>query len=517
MSSNNLPEEVIVDLLPVDGQYASNNGTASSAPATSNLDDIVQNAFNRLIGSADITDAKSLQTALTNAYVEKKQGNRTTYEWQPYTYSANAADLGGGVTGAQASLHYRAKSILSDVLRLLDRLQPLKTDSDRENSDAIKAVVRSEVSELVRELGLPGGPREQRIDLYFLQLLGQGENAETSGDLYQLKDALGLKGDLVNTVTEEENFSNFLILRDYVISLKDSWEQYKEQSQKNAFLGPQLVDISRSLAVIAESVRETYRLMDRYLLGPEERKTVVLNFDRAGEIITVDKNSNVPDLPENFLDAGSLQPAINKGEIGLRQFYLTGDESLPKDQRSLYRFVYQIKSQLSDGVSQLIGMPIYKGLPDYAPNLSRSMTVAELLDWVSEFATKEGPLLVQSGGKLGIADAFEEKSFVLMTLVKAATAITPKPNSAFRREGVIRALDDLSAQLYEVKRLAAAIQPPQTVEASLAEQIEPLKNFLGESEVSLEDRIKQLIQEAINKNSPTDNDSEIKSNPSTGV
>lgn len=418
-------EEYIVDILPTeDSRYASNGFGNNGASVTTNggsLDAIVDQAFGQLLGQRTSEDVNAFQTALENAFVEKKQGNQTVYEWQPYSYTGNdSSDLGGGVTGAQASLYYRAKTILKDVLRLLEGLKPLRTTADPENSDAIRAVVNSEVTELVRELGLPGGPRGQRVDYYFRRLLGENFTAEDSGDLMRLVRTLGLRRNRINTVAEEENYSNYLILRDYLLSLHDSWQTYKTEELEGAYLGPQLVDLSRALAVVAESVRETYRLMNRYFLGPDERRSVVINFTDAAD----------PDLDIN-----------NSG------FVLPNDMIYTFDADGAFVEILENGSSIPDQ-------------PSYAPNLKQSMTIAELLDWVTEFATKEGPMLVQEGGKLGIANAFEEKAFVLMVLVQAAAVVEPKPNSALRRGGVVRSLQDLAAQLYEVKRLASEINVP---------------------------------------------------------
>lgn len=420
MLRNDVNGEFIVDVLPTQDGSTDSNGSIGT-PTGGGLNAVINQAFGRLLGNSSPTTVADFKAALKNSFVAKKQGDRTTYEWQPYSYTS-ANNVGGGVTGAQASLYYRAKAILADVLRLLDGLKPLEPAPDIENSAAIRAIVRSEIAELVDEIGLPGGPRVQRVDHYFQRLLGvfrdddfSGNNGGT-GDLATLVEFLGLAPDRINTVEEEENYSNFLILRDYLVSLRVSWENYKAPLVGTVYLGPQLIDLSRALATVSESVRETYRLMNRYFLGPEERRSVVLDFT----------NAKVSDNDSGFID---------------RQFVLPNGETYAFDEQG-------------NNTSA----------PPYAPNLNGSMTVAELLDWVSEFATQEGPMLIRSGGKIGIAAAFEEKSYVLMVLVAAAAAIEPKPNSAFRREAVVRSLQDLGTQLYYVMDLAREIVPPSTGE-----------------------------------------------------
>ncbi len=435
-------EEYIVDILPEERNGLT--GSPTSPSTSGGLDAIVDQAFGKLLGQQNPANITDFQAALANAFVAKKQGSRTTYEWQPYAYSnsTSASDLGGGVTGAQASLYYRAKAILSDVLRLLAELKPLNPAADTENIEAVRSIVRNEINELVRELGLPGGPRTQRVDHNFQRLLGANLDGQ-SGELHQLTQVLGLNRESINTVAEEENYSNFLILRDYVTSLEDSWTTYKEDSQEDAYLGPQLVDLSRTLAAVAESVKETYRLMNRVFLGPNERQSVFINFTDAQYV---------------RVEAGSGNESISSNRF-----------QLPDGN------FYSFKEDGSfDAIRAGVNTDPVPLQPTYAPDLGQSMTIAELLDWTMEFAAKEGPMLVQSSGKLGIADAFEEKAFVLMVLVQAAGAIAPQRlNSAMRRGGVMNALKDLAAQLYEVRRLAGAIRSPFEPVSSFA-KIEPL-------------------------------------------
>lgn len=475
------PTEYIVDVLPTDDRYESRSKPANlSTNGTSTggtLNAIVDQAFGQLLGQQRPEDAADFQTALTNAFVEKRQGNQTVYEWQPSSYTTRTRDLGGSVTGAQASLYYRAKAILKDVLRLLDGLRPLDPAADPENGAAARSVVHTEMTELVKELGLPGGPRTQRVDNSFRRLLGtnfnRGGNGNSNGSgngtvsaadadnqdygnlppgssLRDLARVMGLQRSRINTVTEEENYSNFLILRDYVESLQVSWQQYKTDTQTNPYLGPLLVDISRALAVVAESVQETYRLMNRHFLGPKERESVVINFINAGE--------DVEDTDTTGERTFELLPGEN---------YRFSTNARASDYGQFLRLV------TNSGTPKIIESRVTA----YAPNLSRSMTVAELLGWALEFATHEGPTLAEAGGKIGISKSLEETSFVLMVLATAASEV-PTSNSAFRRQGVVRALQDLSTHLYEVYRLATGIESPvdEGLFAELNSRIEAINN-----------------------------------------
>ena len=169
---------------------------------------------------------------------------------------------------------------------------------DEENIAALKAVVRSQLTELVAELGMLGGPRVARVDQYFQLLIGNSypDNPKNDpqvtptdpdlvgGTLGSLRDILGLNfrdQDTVNTVTEEQNLSNFRILSDYVTSLAQSWINNLDffgLESKTPFYGTQLVLISRQLSVVAESVDEVRFTLDSVFIGPAERQTLQLTF-----------------------------------------------------------------------------------------------------------------------------------------------------------------------------------------------------------------------------------------------
>ncbi|WP_448598405.1 hypothetical protein [Thermoleptolyngbya sp.] len=410
----NLPGQLqIVDVLPSLDQIQRTGRMASvSTPATGggDLQGIVENALGNILGHTQRTDnPKTLVNTLTQTFTARQVDGRTVYDWNPQTASVRASDLGGGITGAQASLYHRAKTAIQDGIQLLNGLNPLKPSADRENMEATRSIIRTEMQELLAELGARGGPRILRVDNLFELLLGEdldSGNQRPGGQLKKLAEYFGLVRGQINTVEEEQNYSNFLTLKDYLQSLRRSWVDYKrtQHSSAGAYIGTQLVRLSQALAVVAESVQEVYRIMELFFLGPEERLSVYIDFTRAR---AKDEEMETP--------YGIPRPAF----------------------------------PLPDGT----GYPV-----EETAKLGDSMSVEGLLTWVWRFASEEGPLLAKSGGKLGIR-VISETSDRLMVLTQAAT-YTPIPNAAFRREGVIRALRDLAYQLYQVRQLAEQVTLP---------------------------------------------------------
>lgn len=196
------------------------------------------------------------------------------------------------ITGAQQSLYARAKAAYDQASILLERIRALDPAADPEEFAAFKAIVRSEITELVNELGVEGGPRVRRVDTYFDSLLGLNQTLtdaeQVQGRSRRLREVGGLTRDNVNTIDEEQVLSDYLTLVDYVISLRLSWNAQRRFFDRTGgvqpFLGTQLVLVSRALAVIAESVQEVYFTLDSVFLGSAERQTIELIYAGAPSI-----------------------------------------------------------------------------------------------------------------------------------------------------------------------------------------------------------------------------------------
>ncbi|MCU0525851.1 MAG: hypothetical protein MUF72_13595 [Elainella sp. Prado103] len=428
--------DVVVDVLPTSdqimgiGRSTVITGSSGSSGSGGSLQQIVENAFGQVLGhSGKPSGANAFRNALSQAFTLETSNGRETYKWNPRSYATTQNELGGAITGAQASLYNRAKAALKEILPLLDGLYELDPSADRQNREAVRSIVRTELIELVNEFGLPRGPRSQRVDSLFRVLMGSEDPTQlpeqVGGQLRDLANVFGLQRSRINTVEEERNFGNFLTIQDYVISLRQSWNQFIsiQASGAGAFIGTQLVLLSQALSVMAESVRETYRIMDLVFLGAEERQSVLIDFSLA----------KATDLP-----------------IGTPA---------------------NIAFPLPDGTGYSI---------DDTRQLKPPMDLERLMSWVMSFATEEGPTLARSGGKLGIANVLADTAERLMILLQAASYV-PVKNSAFRREGVLRALRDLAFQTYQVQQLAKALIPPSLTGQADDVSDRTLVPFLGGS------------------------------------
>jgi hypothetical protein len=247
-------------------------------------------------------DARDLVAALDQAFKAVPRQGRVDYVHQPRSYSVAIQTDMGAVTGAQASIFTRAKIARDQMLALLEGITPLEVVKDPQDQEAIRSLLRAEIGKIVDELGTEGGPNVQLIDDYFLLIggprwdlegperTGAQDHARVGGHLGGFRDAFGMRAENVNTIAEEQNLTNFIVLFDY---LRDLWRAWRADRRKfvpgqSRFLGTQLVQVSRALAVVAETVQEVYFVMDSVFLGPAERQTIRLDFGANGLIFLAD-------------------------------------------------------------------------------------------------------------------------------------------------------------------------------------------------------------------------------------
>lgn len=374
-------------------------------------------------------DVKGFSAALERSFTLKEDNDgRVSYDWTPQSVGIKA-DM-GEITGAQASILEQARVSVNYILPLIEGFKPLRVDGDAGDREAVTAIVRMKINAFLEELGRVGGPRVQRVDLVFEELLGlpvvkyrsdatglhpilneppgrwddvlivnaddwlrQLDTLDSAGGrkksyslLRQLCEEYGLEPNMANTVDEERDYTNALIVVDSVIALRAAWlgkRRYFDRSdgKRQLFLGTQLVWISRQLEVVAESVREAYAAMDSVYFGPAERDATDIRFE-----VTPDsewQRRNAPNGKKPFLRVAPL-------------------------------------------------------------------SVGELMEWVASFAAEEAPRLLQEGGKDGVL-AFRSTLARLIEWMEAAKQYAKNrrgdaPRSFFTSR-VERALEGIEMQL----------------------------------------------------------------------
>jgi hypothetical protein len=141
------------------------------------LGPIVNKAIQDVLGwKVKAGDATGFIGALNQSFQLKTVEGAVVSTWNPRSYVVQS-DLNGGITGAQASIYTMAKTLVDQMLPLIDGLYPLDPAANLEDVAALKDVVTSQLTNFCSEIGYLGGPRVLRVQQY-LSLLGYG-----SGDL----------------------------------------------------------------------------------------------------------------------------------------------------------------------------------------------------------------------------------------------------------------------------------------------------------------------------------------------
>lgn len=324
---NTLDDALSYPVLTTESAAATFRSPSARAASSASIGQTVEAALKDVLAwRPNVGDARGFVAALNQAFTQEERDGRSHWRWTPRSYAVQH-DM-GAVTGAQASLYARAKAALEHALPLLDGLYPLRADDDGEDVSAVRALVRSELGELVDELGQVGGPRVQRVDAQFITLLGRGDTTHperVAGLLGTLRETLGLERARVKTIAEEENLTNFLIIVDHTLALRSTWRAQRNFFDRSrggdAFLGTQLVLLSRALAVVAESVSEAYFAMDSVFLGPAERQTTRLKLGgpplTVAELLGWVERFALEEGPRIIHDAGKdgvfvLRPTLEK-------------------------------------------------------------------------------------------------------------------------------------------------------------------------------------------------------------
>ncbi|MGP4047381.1 MSCRAMM family protein [Streptomyces sp. 2A115] len=355
-------------------------GGAGRAPASGSGDrsasygQTVEGALRDVLGWRPGSNTSGFRAALTGAFELRDVQGHTEFTWHPRGYAVQA-DL-GALTGAQASIYQRAKNALEQITPLLDGLTSLDPAADSQDTAAIRTIVRTELGELVDELAVEGGPRVQRVDELFVLLLGPRTPATrldpdaVGGQFAQLRDRFGLSSSRVGTLDEERIVTNFRIVVDHVLALAAGWDSDRSLflgTTDQTSLGTVLIQLSRSLDVVAQSVEETVFTLDSVYVDAAQRQTIQLRFaglnaplpillsDLLDWIVRV-STSEGPRLVREAGKDGVIALAPVLGQLAdivrATEQLAVGDPSLPDGLRTprVLRALRELRTQLADTV-----------------------------------------------------------------------------------------------------------------------------------------------------------------------
>jgi len=395
---------------------APGQGTAGGGAGTAPLKGLVENAIRDVLGWRPKTsDPKAFLASLSQSFKSDEARGVTTWTWTPRTYAVQA-DM-TAITGAQASLYHRAKAALDQCIPLLDGLSTLDDCADAQDAEATRAIVRSALVGLVNELGTIGGPRVQRVDDYFRILLDYSPNpapevevpeAPTTTNMTECINPIGCSKPKTLTLTDPEQVDGQL-----------------------GTLGDRFGLKSGNVNTIEEEQNLTnYFILVNYV------DTLKLSWD--SDRTKFDRN-----------------PANTNAFLGTQQVLLL--QSLAVLAESVQQ-AYFILDSLFVGPEERRMTFVNMGQGSY-------LSLAELLEWVDQFSSEEGRLLIQDGGKDGVISLLPTVVRLQQLVDRArdqARAPSNNPTHAFHSSRFRNALEELSVYLNKTAELASQIQRPST-------------------------------------------------------
>lgn len=325
------------------GGFGGGSGGGRGGSGSFGLGQTANDAIANALGwKPNAADPRGFLGALTQSFSLTETEGHVEATWNQRTHTVQS-DLAGGISGAQASLLNRAQDVGDKCLPLLDGLYPLNPDADPEYVTALREIAKSQITEIIRQFSAVP-PSILRIDLYFKILLGyddvefvdgvptpQPDPDRVGGTLGDIRREYGIffqsddgrDNQFSNSLQDEKVISDFRITSDYLTSLLQTWlfnRKYFEltPSRLPAFLGTQLVLISRQLNVIAETVNEVRFALDSVFIGPNERQTLLLEFPVFKGLGHGEKRRGHLPLPAMYL------------EDVLSQIYTSVGDELPR-------------------------------------------------------------------------------------------------------------------------------------------------------------------------------------------
>ena len=232
-------------------------------------------------------DAKAFLAAINQSFSAKEVEGRTEYSWSIRTGMAAPSDTGAfGVV--QASVYSQARASITQALTLIDGIYAIRVDVDPKDVEAIRAVVKKRLNEILEELANEAGPRVQNVDQLFTILTGVIPTLVGSvtslGDpslLLRMKTVYGLVPELARTIDEERNITNFQVLIDGINALRLTWIDQRSyfllSGDPRAALSTQLPRLWRHMDFLAERLQQVYFIMDSVYLGPAERQVIEID------------------------------------------------------------------------------------------------------------------------------------------------------------------------------------------------------------------------------------------------
>lgn len=395
---------LLSDLLGSFKRYAGNqqtaydNGSVQTSPTSSanKLERQVERAMNQALGRSPGRGASNFLNALNAAF--PRGGAIATAPVQAPMLPATPDSNGkvGELSSKQAALYRYASTIMMDGLKLLEGLQAYVPQADKERVDSLRSLIRTQIKALVEEFRWVDEPRSERVEAYLSAL--SDSVTEFGKQAFLNTPTLGV------TLDDEQQNTNFELLKQYIQNVGTAWKSYyqSQKSGRSYSLSERLDRIHTLLPVVCQATIDFSNALESVGLSENERRS------RASR----------------FTVLAGLPIVIVDGTVSR-----SGNEATPR--------------------------PLSSWLPD--------ITVNDLIDWLERFSQQEAPSALDSVYGIDFVTDQADRLFWTIAPIVAhlKTTVPLKPASQspleqiLSNERVAWALDNLLTQLNELANLAA--------------------------------------------------------------
>ena len=393
---------LLSDLLGSFKRYAGNqqtaydSGSVKSGPTnTSNQwERVVDRAINQVLGKSPGKGANNFVNALDAAFPKKDYGQSTmTLSVGAENYSTNG--LLGEISTEQAILYRQVSTNMTDALKVLAGIQYFSPKADKESVEALRELIRGRINFLVEEFRRADEPRSDLVESYLRSL---DESTNEFG-----RQALLTDPRLAVTIEDEEQTTNFKLLKSYIENLSQAWARY--------------FNAGKFGRVDSLSVR----------------------VDRARVLLPIVSQANL-DF-SNALES-----------VGL-------NENERRSRASLFTSL--------DLPAILLGNKVGRGVggganPSFLSTWLPNITVSDLIDWLDRYSNIEAPSALESTYGIDFVTDQADRLFwtiaPVVTHLKTVVASNPSSQSMLKQilsnERVAWALDNILSQLNALAELA---------------------------------------------------------------
>lgn len=308
---------LLSDLLGSFKRYAGNQQTAydsgsvqSSSTNTSNQwERIVDRAIHQVLGRSPGKGATNFVNALNATFSETSNGNATAKLPDFGASGYNGAGLLAEVSTEQVILYRQVSTNMADALKVLAEIQYFSPQADKESVESLRELIRSQITTLVEEFRRADEPRSVRVESYLRSL---DEYVGEFGKRAYLNNST-----LVVTIEDEEQTTNFKLLKSYLRTLSQAWARYFN-SEKSSRWNSLSVRADRArvlLPIVSQAKLDFSNALESVGLTENEQRSRASLFTALDlpAIVAVDSNGRV--IPPNPSFLATWLPNITVSDL----------------------------------------------------------------------------------------------------------------------------------------------------------------------------------------------------------